>query len=45
MIINHVNEDVGNLLVRCSYCKIIDLAFEDYVVAIDCFRVKAWFMR
>jgi hypothetical protein len=35
VIINHVKEDVGVLLVQGSYCEIIHLAFEDYLVAID----------
>jgi hypothetical protein len=28
-----------------AIAKIVDLAFEDYAVAIDCSRVKAWFMN
>ncbi len=45
MIINYVKEDFGSLLIRGSYLEIIDLAFEDYAVAIDCSRVKGWFMN
>ncbi len=45
MIVNHVKKDVGGLLVWESYCKIIDMAFEDYSVAINYSGVKAWFMN
>ncbi len=44
VVIGHIHQDVGCLLIRCSYSKVVDLMFEDHALVGNDAQVQTGFV-